>query len=181
MSSEQPRTRFFDAAKLQPEIPLPKNHRTPRLQHHLHRALAPGQAHLNSHRRLDLRIVRISHVFFNEAALNSGFLITANNVTPSAAAKRHTRRQGTGEPSSALTMLRRRKEISFTSAIPACYYVGYGRGCPTQPVLCWHVAASGRTHPPLGGRQQGCGTGLRRYFAGEPCLWPVARHVDQGR
>src|ERR1019366_816663 len=76
--------------------------------------------------------------------------------------------------------LRCRKEITFTSATLMCYHVGYGHRCPTRPVLCWHVAASGRTCPPPGGRQPSRGTGLWRHFAGQPRLRPVARHVDQG-
>src|ERR1017187_9986482 len=51
-----------------------------------------------------------------------------------------------------------------------CYHIGYGHRCPTRAVLCGHVAASGRTCPPPGGRQPSRGVGLWRHLAGQPRL-----------
>src|ERR1017187_2673204 len=60
--------------------------------------------------------------------------------------------------------VRHGKSITFTSTPLMCYHMGHGHRCPTRPVLCWHVAASGRTCPPPGGRQpsRGRACGLSR-------------------
>jgi len=58
------------------------------------------------------------------------------------------------------------KVITFTYSKWMCYHFGHGHRCSTRPILCGHMAASGRTCPPPRGRQQSRRTRIRGHFSG---------------